>query len=274
MRPRALGLWAKIFFHCLRHTGWWRLAWASAIGLGLLGWELALLVESHTHKARQATALTLLFKPGVGESDIHPFLKTLPPPQSSILREPAHVWADAQRFLAKLGHFPEELGLEGVADIGFAAELHWRGLSAELAKQLRIHLEKTSLIEQAYWATPLPQVALPWLRYTLFAFFSLSMGLALGALSLGCFNEEAQHLRVLLGLGASLRQVRAIWFAQGLLWAALAGACAYIGGQLAVHLWGSPEFSIFLSALVAQATALGAAGALLAWLIRGHTCWA
>jgi len=258
---------AKILIWHMLHIEGWRLAWALVLLVGLLGWELLQGIERQS----QATALTLLFKPGFAESDIRVFLKTLPAPWDSSFREPAQLQADSRHLLEKLGHSPSEAWPEEEG-LGWALELHWRGLSPELEKQLRWRVEQSAWVEEAYWASPLSHAAWARLHRALWLLFALGTGASLLLLSLCCLRAEARQLRVLVALGASFPQLRRLWLAQSFLWAALGGAAAYALWKLALQAFSAQDMSPSLGRFVTLGTACGGAGALLAWALRGKAC--
>jgi len=246
--------------------------WALALLLGLWGWELLQAVESPTP---QALTLTLLFKPGVGAMEINPFLETLPPTYTRTLLEPSRLWAEAQRLLEALGPLPEGMGgSEGGAEVGWGVQLYWSRLPPEEAKALRGQVEAAALIEEAYWAFPPYPPVLPWLNHALGALFSLLMLGALGVLSLNCLAQEARHLRVLYGLGAGLGQLRGFWFGKNLLWALVAGGCAYMFWPLAARLGGLPYTGVDVYGWFIFGLSCGGLGVGLAWQRRGRLCWA
>jgi len=265
-------LWLKLLFQHTRHIELWRLAWAAAMVLGLVGLELLQSLESHT----QATTLTLLFRPGLGEAEIRKFLQTLPEAQSSLLREPTQLLEDAQRLLKKRGHAFEaesreaEAFAESAADIGWAAQLHWRGLPSELTKQLAGHIEAAAEVEEAFWTPPPSQPPLAGLLQSLFALFALALGAALLVLSLGCLHAEAKYLRVLLELGATPAQVRGLWWVQGFLWAVFSGAVAYALWKFFAPALSPMQLSALPSSFIALGTAYAGAALFLAWHLRGQ----
>jgi hypothetical protein len=263
-------VWLKVVFHCIRHIEWWRLAWAAAMVLGLLGWELMRGVESQA----EATTLTLLLKPGVEETEAREFLKALPQASASVLREPGHVLAKSQHLLEKLGYFPEGGWPEDGVETGWVAELHWSGLSSALAKQLRRHVEQAAWVEEAYWASPAFHASWEVLSRAVFVLFALGMGGAMAILSLCCLHAEAGRLKVLLALGATPGRICGVWLAQGLVWAVLSGMAAHMLWKLAMRAWGLPVFSAGLHGFVVFGLAWGGGGMVLAWLLRGRTCWA
>jgi len=274
---RALA-WTKTLFCCMRHTEGWRLAWAAALALLLWGWALLQNLEGQT----SSTTLTLLFEPGFEEADIRAFAKTLPQAHASTLRTPAQLQADAQRFWEKLGLPPEGgaglwEGEEGEARppeskaTGWAVELHWKGLSPALTKQAKERVAALPSIEEAYWGLPSPPWALAALRHTTHVLFALSTGAALLALSLLCLRAEAKHLKVLLALGASLAKARALWLAQGIVWALLSALCAYCVGKAALEALGFAHMEAGWKGFAALGAAYGGAGAYLSWALRGKT---
>ena len=287
----SLWTWAKTLCRLLRHTEGWRLSWAAALLLLLLGAEWT----RHLQPDEGDLTLTLLLKPGLEEGAALALLHALPARPAVSLRSPAQLLEEAQLLLNKLPlAWPEEGPSEGEAfpeeAIGFEATLHWRGLSLQQTQQLRMHIAQAAWAEAAFWATPAVREAPAGLHRAACLLFSASGLAALLVLSFACLRAEAERLQLLLELGATPGQVRRLWLAQGLAWATASSLGANALWKLAQHSFGLPGMPVAWGLWVAwgmppwqglEAEAccflapgwvLGGGALLVAWLFRGRAC--